>query len=551
LATLNAITSVVNRSLDLKGVMDDALRETCEHMVVDGGCVLLLDDAQVLSLKAHQGFGERLLGALQEVDVGEGVSGQAVLRGEPVVMSMSDYDTVDPADRLGSLLRKEEIRTLASTPIVYKGEVLGALTLATPEPDAFSESLQALLAAVGQQIGVAVANAQLYEQAQAELAERERAERELRRVNEQRARRNRELLLLNRVIGAATSRLEPKTVLAAVCRELAQALDLPQSAATLQRDGKDELIVVAEYRASDDLPTALDLVIPLENNPATRQVLDEKRPLAIEDAQHDPRLAPVHAVMRQRGTASLLLLPIIVQDEVVGTIGLDAIEPRAFTEEEIALAGNAVAAAAQALENARAEAALRESEERLKLAIEGADLGLWDMDLESDRLLLVDQEFGFVPKDESALGEWLNLVHHEDRPKIRAALDAYFSGDAPLFEVEHRVCNLGDTWTWIMLRGRTVERDESGEPVRMAGTSQDVTARKEAEAELRQAKEAAEAANRAKSVFLANMSHELRTPLNAILGFAQLMLGDPRLSPTQRENLDIIDRSGKRLLSFL
>jgi PAS domain S-box-containing protein len=553
LATLNAIASVVNRSLDLHGVMDDALRETCEHMDVEGGCILLLDaEAQVLNLQAHRGFGEQLLDAIRTVDVGEGVSGQAVLRGEPMIMSTSDYDTVDPANRLGALLRQENIRMLVSTPIVYKGEVLGALSLATPKADAFSEPHQALLAAIGQQIGVAVANAQLYEQAQAELIERERAERKIRSVNEARARRNRELLLLNRVIGAATSRLEPKRVLAAVCRELAQALDLPQSAATLQRDGKDELIVVAEYRARDDLPTALDMVIPLENNPATRQVLDQMQPMAIADAQNDPRLAPVHAVMRQRGTASLLLLPIIVQGEAVGTIGLDAIKPRDFTEEEIALAGNAVAAAAQALENARAEAALRESEERLKLAIEGADLGLWDLNLQTSRLLSSSMELGYEPGYiGSQLDDWVQLIHPDDRAGVDEALEAYFSDEAPLYEVEFRMRSHDGAWKWVLLRGRTVERDESGAPVRMAGISQDVTARKEAEEELRQAKEAAEAANRAKSIFLANMSHELRTPLNAILGFAQLMLGDPRLSPAQRENLDIIDRSGNHLLMLI
>jgi signal transduction histidine kinase/ligand-binding sensor domain-containing protein/CheY-like chemotaxis protein len=69
--------------------------------------------------------------------------------------------------------------------------------------------------------------------------------------------------------------------------------------------------------------------------------------------------------------------------------------------------------------------------------------------------------------------------------------------------------------------------------------------------ELEQSKEAAEAANRAKSVFLANMSHELRTPLNAILGFAQLMDRDANLTMNQRENLEIINRSGEHLLGLI
>jgi signal transduction histidine kinase/DNA-binding response OmpR family regulator len=70
-------------------------------------------------------------------------------------------------------------------------------------------------------------------------------------------------------------------------------------------------------------------------------------------------------------------------------------------------------------------------------------------------------------------------------------------------------------------------------------------------AELEQAKEAAESANRAKSLFLANMSHELRTPLNAILGFSQLMARDAHLPPAEQENLRIINRSGNHLLSMI
>ncbi len=164
--------------------------------------------------------------------------------------------------------------------------------------------------------------------------------------------RNRALALLNRVIAAASTTLEPKAVLEITCRELALAFDVPQTAAALLNEAHTAAIVVAEY-LGEGRPSAMGVVIPVEGNPITQYVVEHKAPLAIADAQHDPRMAAIHELLRQRGTVSLLILPLMVRGRVVGTLGLDTIERREFSDEEITLAASATAAAAQAMENAR------------------------------------------------------------------------------------------------------------------------------------------------------------------------------------------------------
>ncbi len=115
----------------------------------------------------------------------------------------------------------------------------------------------------------------------------------------------------------------------------------------------------------------------------------------------------------------------------------------------------------------------------------------------------------------------------------------------PVYQVEMGLSFSDDATTWLSVNAAPLPG--YGAVI----TYEDITARKQTEAELIAAKAQAEAANRAKSTFLASMSHELRTPLNAILGFSELMRHDANLTADQQENLVIIHRSGQHLLNLI
>jgi diguanylate cyclase (GGDEF)-like protein len=195
-------------------------------------------------------------------------------------------------------------------------------------------------------------------------------------VEETLQKRLREMELLNRVMAAVTSTLEPTRILTITCSELAIELGLPQAAVALLNDEASALTVVAEY-CREGHPPALGTVIPVAGNPSTEYVLQHRLPLQLENAQTDPRTARMHEREKARGTVSLLIVPLVSHDRVIGTLGLNAIDYRLFTAEEIALAQNVAAAVAQRLENARLYAAMqgellerRQSEKALRASRE-------------------------------------------------------------------------------------------------------------------------------------------------------------------------------------
>lgn len=198
--------------------------------------------------------------------------------------------------------------------------------------------------------------------------------------------------------------------------------------------------------------------------------------------------------------------------------------------------------------------AIQRSEERLHRALEGSGLALWDLDVRNERVYLSEQWSLMLggPHKETrcTASELLELVPEEDRPGVRAVLDPVLRGTSSLYVVQHRVRRRDGTLLWIHSEGGVAQSDAQGRPVRMVGTNRDITQSKRAEQELRIARDAADAANSAKSHFLATMSHEIRTPLNGIIGMTKLML-DEKLSPEVRRHADLIDRSAHSLLSLV
>ena len=269
----------------------------------------------------------------------------------------------------------------------------------------------------------------------------------------------------------------------------------------------------------------------------------DPQPLIVADVEREPSLATHLPRIRDEGIAAMAFIPLVSAAHVIGKFMLYYERPHEPSEQDLVLARLIASQVAFAVERTTAQHTARHNEERLRFALDAANMGTWDWDLATERLTWSEnlERLHGLPAGtfDGSFASYEREIHSEDRARVLASIERAIAHGVP-HDVEYRIVAPDGSVRWVEGKGR-VEL-ENGRPVRMTGVCMNVTRRKHAEVSRL---EGARDANRLKDEFLATLSHELRTPLNAIIGWVQLLQIGAVTSERLDEAVAVIDRNAR------
>jgi PAS domain S-box-containing protein len=337
---------------------------------------------------------------------------------------------------------------------------------------------------------------------------------ERRLAAEQIQQRNRELTLLLQIVAASAASLEPENVLETACRELALAFGVPHAAAFLLDDDGKIAAFVAEH-VPPGWKRLIGTELAVAGNPLFRHILSRKSPLVANDGPNDPRLAPIRDTLIESNLSSMLIVPLTIENRVMGGVWLRSIEPYRFSVQQVALAWRV----ADQLSGAIARARLDKQHRLLTAAIEQA----------AESVIITDTEGTIVyvnPGFEQTTGYRRSEAIGEN-PRILKSGEQ----DATFYRDLWATLKAGRKWRGRVINKRkdgmlcTVDssiapvRDENGKVVNYVDVQRDVTHELELENRYLRAQKM-EAVGRLAS----GIAHDFNNLLTAIKGYTGLLL---------------------------
>jgi signal transduction histidine kinase len=558
----------------------------------DGSIFHLAGDT--LRLAAHHGPLSNLPVGLEVPVVRGAVMGRSILDREAVHVTDLQAETEEFPE--GSVIARDiGFHTLLSVPLLREGAAIGAIGLRRIDVSPFTDKQIALAKTFADQAVIAIENVRLFAELQASNRELTTA------LDTQTATSD-----ILRVISRSQTDVQP--VFVAI---LASAVRLLRAyVGALTRVTGDQ-IELAAMTSTDDAVVAAARALypqPLQSAGVHAQALRARAPLNIADAYTDPRLPEsAHAYAQFRGYRSQVVVPMLRDDEAVGTIGVTRREPGGFTDDEIALLKTFADQAVIAIENARLLSELQARTQELTRSVDQLtalgevgravsstlDLGTVLTTIVSRAVELSGLDGGLVSEYDEIAEEFVQRATAEIGEVLPQALREvrYRKGEGAIGRtaITREPVQIADITVPGAYESRVrqsliqsgvravlavpmihqnrligclgVTRKRPGEfpteTIELLRTfaTQSALAIQNARLyqEIADKSRQLEAASQHKSEFLANMSHELRTPLNAIIGFSEVlgerMFGE--LNAKQEEYLKDIHASGQHLLSLI
>lgn len=208
--------------------------------------------------------------------------------------------------------------------------------------------------------------------------------------------------------------------------------------------------------------------------------------------------------------------------------------------------------ASQAIARLKTEAELHDATERLSLAVDSAELGTWDWNIVTGKVVLNEycaRMQGF-PVDEapSDIAAWEQLVHPQDVDAVRTAILEHFEGKTPSYETEHRLRSKSGEWVWVLDKGKVIERAADGQPLRACGTHLNITNRKRSEQEQLAMERHLLEVQKLESlgVLAGGIAHDFNNLLAGIVGYADLVLMQLTELEPARADVEVIKSAAHR-----